>query len=1151
MLLLRCLACLSLLVAVALNSDTAQFSAANQSAPITSRPELVLQSGHTLSVEGLAFSPDGLLLASGSADNTVKLWDTKTKREVRTLPRHRTSVKAITFRPDGKWLASGSLDGNIKFSDVASGLEQLNLPGNGSVSSIAFSPDGQSFASGNMDNTIKLWDLASKRELTLSGHSGPISIVAFSADSRWLASGSSDKTVKIWAVATGREVATLSDHTDKISSVAFSADGQWLATAGFDARIKLWKVGVWHEPKFQMSVAYKVIALAFKSDSRTLVSADIHKQIKLHDVLTGKPLGTINNAGNDDVHEVIALAISRDCRVFAASVGDKTIELRDVATGGEVHSLKTHSYGVFATAFSAVGRWLATGGQENTIKLWEAATGRELRTLDPKGGYVNSLSFSPDEKLLASGDLSGKITVWDVANGQLVRSFQGHFVLKGGATRSASVNAVAFSPDGKWIVSGGSDYSVKLWDLATWSEAQPAKKHAAEVNAVAFSSDGKLIASGSADETIRIWEATTGRELRTLSGHKGEVLSVSFSPDKHWIASGGSDRVVRIWDTASGLLLRSLPGHEAEVKTVVFSSDGRWLASGSKDSTIDLWETSTWRLAKKLSGHTSDIRALAFSPDTHWLVSGSEDGSTRLWNATTGEAAATLISLRESSGGFAGEQTDWLIVASNGLFDGSPGAWNQILWRFDQNTLNVRPIEVFFNEFFYPGLLAEILAGTKTPAPRDITQIDRRQPTVMLALADEKLRPGNSVTVRDLAVKILVSEAPPDKDHTTGSGAQDVRLFRNGSLVKVWRYEVLSKGASPVLETTVHVIAGDNQLTAYAFNRDNIKSLDATIQVTGAASLRQPATLHIFALGLNKYANNKYNLNYAVSDAKVFSEVVGREQSVLGHFDRVEIIPLADSEATKANILYVLHSLAGIEQAAPAGAPAQLAKLKAAQPEDAVVFFFAGHGHLDAPRFYMLPHDLGYFGSRRGLTDADYDILATRGISDGELELAFEKVNAGQILFVIDACYSGQVLESEEMRRGPMNSKGLAQLAYEKGIYILAASQSYQTAQEVQRLGHGLLTYALIVEGLKDGRADRAPKDGHVLMQEWLDYAIERVPQTQEEEMRLARGTGRDLAFVEGEEKLDLSKRTLQRPRAFYRRDLPVQLTPIRQPTSR
>jgi len=145
---------------------------------------------------------------------------------------------------------------------------------------------------------------------------------------------------------------------------------------------------------------------------------------------------------------------------------------------------------------------------------------------------------------------------------------------------------------------------------------------------------------------------------------------------------------------------------------------------------------------------------------------------------------------------------------------------------------------------------------------------------------------------------------------------------------------------------------------------------------------------------------------------------------------------------------------------------------------------------------------------------------------------------------IIDACNSGQALEAEEKRRGPMNSKGLAQLAYEKGMYILTAAQSFQAALEAAQLGHGYLTYALVEEGLKTPAADTEPKDGTVIAREWLDFATLRVPQMQEEKMSQGRGLGieKEIRFVEGE------TRSVQRPRVFYRREMEANPLVITKP---
>jgi hypothetical protein len=385
---------------------------------------------------------------------------------------------------------------------------------------------------------------------------------------------------------------------------------------------------------------------------------------------------------------------------------------------------------------------------------------------------------------------------------------------------------------------------------------------------------------------------------------------------------------------------------------------------------------------------------------------------------------------------------------------------------------------------------------------------------------------------------VEVAEAPPDKDHMAGSGARDVRLFRNGSLVKVWHGDVLRGQGAETLTATLPIVAGENHLTAYAFNRDNVKSLDDTLLVAGAESLKRRGIAYILAIGVNQYANPDYNLKYAVDDARDFGEELRRQQGRLGRFERVELIALLNQEATKANTLAALERLAGSVAAIPATAPSVLQRIHPAQPEDIVVVYFAGHGTAQEARFYLVPHDLGYSGKQTELDEAGLRSILEHSLSDEELERSFEGVDAGHLLLVIDACNSGQALEAEEKRRGPMNSKGLAQLAYEKGMNILTAAQSYQEALETSQLGHGYLTYALVEEGLKMMAADARPRDGQVWLREWLDYAIERVPQMQEAKVKEKRGLGLRPGKEQGKEP---EPREVQRPRVFYRREIEAQ----------
>jgi len=380
---------------------------------------------------------------------------------------------------------------------------------------------------------------------------------------------------------------------------------------------------------------------------------------------------------------------------------------------------------------------------------------------------------------------------------------------------------------------------------------------------------------------------------------------------------------------------------------------------------------------------------------------------------------------------------------------------------------------------------------------------------------------------------VKVEPAQPDPTHPSTSGVRDLRLFRNGSLVKMWHGEADSQ--SPY-QIQVPIIEGANRFTAYAFNDSNVKSRDARLVVTGAKSLARKGTAYIIAIGVNKYANHNYDLRYATQDAQAFSEELKEKQGQLDTFSHVQVISLSDAEATKDNVLGALHLLAGTgANALQPGAPEPLQRLGPAQPEDAVFVYFAGHGTSAKSHFYLIPHDLGYQGKRDELDQDRLNMILQHSISDEELTQAFEGIDAGRVVLIIDACNSGQALEAEEKRRGPMNSKGLAQLAYEKGMYVLTASQSYQAALEVDQLGHGLLTFALVEEGLKTPAAGGSVSTGDLGVRDWLEYAAQRVPKLQQtwvsQSRRLEHGTD--------QESPESLSSTNQEPRVFYREDSP------------
>jgi WD40 repeat protein len=247
---------------------------------------------------------------------------------------------------------------------------------------------------------------------------------------------------------------------------------------------------------------------------------------------------------------------------------------------------------------------------------------------------VPAVAFSPDGKQVLTGSYDKTARLWDAATGALIRTFAGH---------TLGVRAVAFSPDGKHVLTGSGDSTMRLWNTQSGELVLTLTGHTDGINAVVFSPDGKRIASASDDGTARIWDAKTGKELLQFKGHDGPVIDVAFSHDGKQVLTGSLDKRAQLWDAGTGKVLQRFLGHTDFVLGVAFSPDGKSVVTGSEDHSARLWDIATGKELKRFTGDTDFVRAVAFSPDGKTLLTSSGDKTARLWDVSTGQEVRRFV----------------------------------------------------------------------------------------------------------------------------------------------------------------------------------------------------------------------------------------------------------------------------------------------------------------------------------------------------------------------------------------------------------------------------------------------------------------------------------------------------------------------------
>jgi WD40 repeat protein len=714
--------------------------------------------------------------------------------------------------------------------------------------------------------------------------------------------------------------------------------------------------------------------------------------------------------------------------------------IRLLPGGLEVSELPTA--GAYRIVLDPNGRFFLSGNTSGRPKRQEIATLQPTSEwpapalLGPEHNvrlYAQDYALSDDGRYLA-GNRSGALELFDLQeNGKrLLDLDEGYFSmpnLPGLVAISPDNRSVAFATAPKQAGTSLAEYTVVCVDLETLTERW---------RKIAY---GTIAHLHFLDDATLAFFSNRNAALQTVDVATGDQLNMTFA-SAHPAIRPGSQSV----------------SHHA----MAYSRDGSHIAF-AVDGAVSILHRETLSARFHLPVLSSRVLSLAFFTNPRYLLVGTEDQQVLLYDL---EAEQPLVTMA-----FFGDDNEWVLTSPDLRFQSSTGAADRLYVVKERDTL---PLGALYEKFHTPRLLHRLLDG-EALSPMLPPESLQAAPEVALEWVDENGRVLESPPATD-TVRVRVTAT------SEASEVAEIRLYHNGKIVSARQRGLVVEDdviepESPSLHTLSRTyvlgrLDGPNTFRAIALNRQRTESAPVSIELSGeTAAPSRGFTLHLFVVGIDTYANPKYNLNYATADAEAFLERIQKGAGSV--FSQIRNTYLHDAGASRSKILESFEAIAA-----------------SAQPRDVLVFYYAGHGVMSSeiePEFYLVPSEVTQLYGNDAL-------LRERAISAGELRELAARIPAQKQLFILDACQSAGALQTVAMR-GAAEEKAIAQLARSTGTHWLTATGSDQFAAEFETLGHGVFTYS-ILQALQ-GAADTG--DGQVTVRELDAFLQQRVPELTKE----------------------------------------------------
>jgi WD40 repeat protein len=529
--------------------------------------DAVLANGMAYAV---AFSPDGLRLAAPGENGEVIVREAATGREVFRLPGHEQVARCVAFSPDGRWVATGSPQGIVRLWDATSGklVESIGPPGP-PVSGVSFSRDGTRLAAAYVHGFVGVWDTGNRRVISFYRAGIPVMAgLAFHPNSERLFTGGSDRLVTVSEPVTGRQVLVFRELARRCSCLALSADGNRLAAASRNGIVHVWDAtplrGTEDQSVRTLRYPGPVWALDIARNGRSIAVAgeralDSSAGQRAPVLVWSRPAFSepLRLAGHSLV--VFSLAYDPTGR-FLVSSGDEEprpgktrVKVWDQESGREAFPVVAFGgdHLLFSVAFSRDGRWLVGGGGDRKREVWNGATGQKVGVVGEHADEIAKLAFSPDPdgRFLASIGNDDIVMLWDATRLDKAQDPLRRFA---GQCEDYAADLIAFSPDGSRLAVTSDGDTATIHDISGDDRAVRLVSRGHRPVALAFSPDGRWVASGGKDCAIKVWDAQTGKLLQTFKSHLDKVTRLIFfqRPEGLSLASGSRDGTVKLWDLA-------------------------------------------------------------------------------------------------------------------------------------------------------------------------------------------------------------------------------------------------------------------------------------------------------------------------------------------------------------------------------------------------------------------------------------------------------------------------------------------------------------------------------------------------------------------------------------------------------------------------